>query len=66
VTGKQTPPKREAEVQGRKCYSYDKPHGDTVLLTIILPPVIMEKQDLCAPCLAVATVNSMKKGKMTQ
>jgi hypothetical protein len=55
VIKKQTPPKTEAEeVQGRKCYSCDKPDSETVLFTIILPPVILEKQDLCPPCLAVA------------
>jgi hypothetical protein len=42
VTGKQTPPKTEAKVQERMYCSYDKADRDTVLLTIILPPVIVE------------------------
>ena len=29
-------------------------------------PVIMEKQDLCPPCLAIAIDDSKKKGKATQ
>lgn len=61
---KQTPQETEAEV--RKCYSCDKPDNETILLTIILPPVIMEKQDLCPPCLAIVIDNSKKKGKGAQ
>jgi hypothetical protein len=65
VTDKQTPPKtKAAEEQGRKCCSCDKPDSETILFTIILPPVIMEKQDLSRPCLAVAIDNSI--GKMIQ
>jgi hypothetical protein len=64
VTDKQTPPKtKAAEEQGRKCCSCDKPDSE-ILFTIILPPVIMEKQDLSRPCLAVAIDNSI--GKMIQ
>lgn len=63
---KQTPLEIEAEAQGRKCYSCDKPNSETILFTIILPPVILEKQDLCPPCLADVIDNSKKKGKMIQ
>lgn len=63
MTEKQTLPETEAEVQGRRCYSYDRPNSETALLTIILPPVIVEKQDPCPPCLAVAINNSKKKDR---
>ena len=59
---KQTPQETEAEV--RKCYSCDKPDAETVLLTIVLPPVIMEKQDLCPPCLKTAIDDYKKLGKV--
>jgi hypothetical protein len=63
VTEKQIPPKTEAEVQGRRCSSCDKPDTETGLLSIILPPVIMERQDLCGPCLKTAIDDSKKLGK---
>ena len=67
MTDKQKPPKtKAAEVQERKCYSCNKPDSETVLFTIILPPIIQEKQDLCSPCLAVAINHSKEKGKMIQ
>ena len=66
MTDKQTPPKTEAEVQGRKCSSCDRPDTETGLLSIILPPVIMEKQDLCPPCLKQAIDDSKKLGKAAQ
>ncbi|HEU4446801.1 MAG TPA: hypothetical protein VFR94_19165 [Nitrososphaeraceae archaeon] len=64
MTEKMIPPKTKAEVQSRRCCSCDKPDSETALLTIVLPPVIMERQDLC-PCLAVAIDDSKKKGKVT-
>jgi hypothetical protein len=67
VTERQTQPKTEEEAkEQRKCSSCDKPDSETVLLTIILPPVIMEKQDLCPPCLRIAIDDSTKKGKADQ
>ena len=64
MTDKQTPPKtKAAEVQGRKCSSCDKSDTETGLLSIILPPVIMERQDLCPPCLKQAIDDSKKLGK---
>jgi hypothetical protein len=68
MTDKQLRPKTEAEVKERRCYSCDKPDSETVLLTIILPPAIMERHDLCPPCLVVAIDDSKKKekGKATQ
>lgn len=65
MTNKQQPPRTEAEAEERKCYSCDKPDSETVLLTIILPPVIMERQDLCPPCMAIAIDDSKKRGKTT-
>ena len=39
---------------------------DVALLTIIIPPIIMEKQDLCHDCLALAIDSSRKSGKAAQ
>jgi hypothetical protein len=49
----------------RKCSACDKPDTETVLLTIILPPIIPKRQDLCPPCLAIAIDNAKKRGKAT-
>jgi hypothetical protein len=45
----QKPQEIKAEAEQRRCYSYDKPSTETILLTIVLPPTIIEKQDLCPP-----------------
>jgi hypothetical protein len=50
----------------RQCSAWAKPDTETALLTIILPPTIMERQDLCPPCLATAIDDSKKKGKAEQ
>jgi hypothetical protein len=63
MTNKQRQPRTEAEAEERQCHSCGKPDSETVLLTIILPPIIMERQDLCPPCLAVAIDDSKKKEK---
>jgi hypothetical protein len=63
MTNKRQPPKIKVKAEERRCSSCDKPDSETVLLTIILPPVIMERQDLCPPCLAIAIDDSKKKGK---
>ena len=47
----------------RKCFACSKPDTETVLLTIILPPTIMERQELCPPCLAIAIDDSKTKNK---
>jgi len=66
VIERQTQPKTEAKAEEqRKCSSCDKPDSETVLLTIILPPVIMERQEFCPPCLRIAIDDSKKKGKGT-
>jgi hypothetical protein len=54
--------------EGRQCYTCGKPESETLLLTIILPPTIMERQELCPPCLKVAIDDSKKreKGKADQ
>ena len=49
--------------EGRKCFACSKPDTETVLLTIILPPTIMERQELCPPCLAIAIDASKTKTK---
>jgi hypothetical protein len=67
VTEKLIPPKTEEEAkEQRRCSSCDKLDSETILLTIILPPVIMERQDLCPPCLRIAIDDSTKKGKAAQ
>jgi hypothetical protein len=67
VTEKLIPQETEEEAKGqRRCSSCDKPNSETVLLTIILPPVINERQDLCPPCLRIAIDDSAKKGKAAQ
>jgi hypothetical protein len=57
----QKPQEIKAEAEQRRGYSCDKPSTETILLTIILPPTIMDKQDLCLPCLAIAIDNSKKR-----
>jgi hypothetical protein len=57
----QKPQEIKAEAEQRRCYSYDKPSTETILLTIILPPTIMDKKDLCLPCLAIAIDISNKR-----
>ena len=57
---------KPAETEERKCFACSKPDSETVLLTIILPPTIMEKQDMCPPCLKLAIDDSSKKGKAAQ
>jgi hypothetical protein len=66
VTGKQTQPKTEAKAkEQRKCFSCDKPDSETLLLEIILPPTIMERQELCPRCLKITIDNSKERGKAT-
>jgi hypothetical protein len=67
VTERQTQPKTEVEAkEQRRCSSCDKSDSETVLLSIILPPIINERQDLCPPCLKIAIDDSTKKGKAAQ
>jgi hypothetical protein len=54
------------EAEERQCHSCGKPDSETVLLEIILPPTIMERQELCPPCLRIAIDDSKKKGKGAQ
>jgi hypothetical protein len=54
VTEKLIPQETEVKAEEqRRCSSCDKPDSETVLLTIILPPVINERQGLCPPCLKI-------------
>lgn len=55
---------KEEEI--RYCSNCDRSSIDVTLLTIILPPIIMEKQDLCHDCLALAIDSSRKSGKAAQ
>jgi hypothetical protein len=57
---------QENEPSGRQCYTCGKPDNETLLLEIILPPTIMERQELCPPCLKIAIDDSKKKGKGMQ
>jgi hypothetical protein len=50
----------------RQCATCGKPDSETLLLEIILPPTIMERQELCPPCLKQAIDDSKKKGKAAQ
>jgi hypothetical protein len=52
--------------QGIQCSTCGKPDSETVLRTIILPPTIMERQELCPECLRQAIDDSKKKGKAEQ
>lgn len=45
------------------CSNCNRSSLDVTLLTIILPPIIMEKQDLCHDCLSLTIDNSRKLGK---
>jgi hypothetical protein len=47
----------------RRCATCDKPDSETILFTIILPPTIMERQDLCPACVKLAIDDSIKLGK---
>jgi hypothetical protein len=49
----------------RQCSACGKPDIETALLTIILPPLIRERTDLCEPCLSVA-ISSNKHKKITE
>jgi hypothetical protein len=55
-----------SDTEGRQCATCGKPDGETLLLEIILPPTIMERQELCPPCLRIAIDDSKKKGKAAQ
>jgi hypothetical protein len=57
---------RSKENEQRQCYTCGKPDSETLLLEIILPPTIMERQELCPPCLRIAIDDSKKKGKAAQ
>ena len=60
MTERQTPPETEAEVsERRKCSSCDK--SNTALFTLIIPPIITEKTELCRECLNVVLDNERKK-----
>jgi hypothetical protein len=50
----------------RRCAVCSIPDGEALLLTIILPPTIREKQDLCPPCLKQIIDDSKKLGKALQ
>jgi hypothetical protein len=61
VTEKPIPQETEVKAEEqRRCYSCDKPDSETVLLTIVLPPTITERQDLCPPCSRIAIDDSAK------
>ena len=47
----------------RKCAICSAPANETVLLTIILPPTIRERQDLCPPCLKTVIDDGRNKEK---
>ncbi len=67
MTEKLIPREKEEEAEEqRKCFSCDKPDSETFLLEIILPPTIMERQELCPPCLKIAIDDSKKKVKGAQ
>ena len=60
MTKKQTPPEREAEVsEQRNCSSCDI--SNTALFTLIIPPIIREKTELCGESLAVILDNERRK-----
>jgi hypothetical protein len=50
----------------RKCAVCSTPDSEALLLTIILPPTIRERQELCPPCLKQAIDDSKKLGKGAQ
>jgi hypothetical protein len=50
----------------RRCYNCDKPDTEAILFDIILPPTIMERQELCHECLKQAIDDSKKSGKAAQ
>jgi hypothetical protein len=50
----------------RNCSNCGRSETETLLLTIILPPVINERQELCPPCLKQAIDDSKKLGKAAQ
>jgi hypothetical protein len=50
----------------RRCASCDKPDTEAILLAIILPPTIMDRQELCPDGLRIAIDDSKKKGKAAQ
>src|SRR5688572_19621094 len=47
----------------RRCAICSVPDGDALLLTIILPPTIRERQELCPSCLKQVIDDSKKLGK---
>jgi hypothetical protein len=52
--------------EDRCCFNCGKPDSETLLLEIILPPTIMERQELCPPCLKQFIDDSKKLGKGAQ
>jgi hypothetical protein len=52
--------------ENRCCFNCGKPDSETLLLEIILPPTIMERQELCPPCLKQFIDDSKKLGKGAQ
>lgn len=48
------------------CSNCSRSSIDVALLTVILPPIIMEKQDLCHDCLSLAIDSSRNLGKTNQ
>jgi hypothetical protein len=54
------------EPSRKQCATCGKPESETILLTIILPPTIMERQEVCPPCLKQAIDDSKKMGKGAQ
>ena len=53
----------ESNENENECQSCGKSDNDTILMEILLPPVIMQRQMLCKDCLAVAIDSSKSKLK---
>ena len=50
----------------RECAGCGKPASDLGLFSIILPPLIKERTNLCKPCLVIAIDHSRKKVSESQ
>jgi hypothetical protein len=60
VTEKPTPQATEEKAEEqRRCSSCDR--SDTALFTLIIPPIITEKTELCRECLNTVLDNERRK-----
>jgi hypothetical protein len=60
VTEEQTQSKTEEEAEEqRRCSSCDR--SDTALFTLIIPPIITKKTELCRECLNTVLDNKRRK-----